>query len=59
MTVPSPEHVLTAPAAGTVTISAVPGAQVALDEVLATVVDDTTADGAVDDTEAAPENTDR
>ena len=53
------EHVLTAPAAGTVTISAVPGAQVALDEVLATVVDDTTADGAVDDTEAAPENTDR
>ncbi len=38
------EHVLTAPATGTVTVTAVPGAQVALDEVLATVVDDSAAD---------------
>lgn len=38
------EHVLTAPAAGIVTVTAVEGAQVALDEVLATVVDEAAAD---------------
>ena len=54
------EHVLTAPAAGTVTVTAVPGAQVALDEVLATVVDDTADSAVVDDTaDTAPANTDR
>ncbi len=34
------EHVLTAPAAGSVTVAVAEGAQVALDEVLATVVED-------------------
>ncbi|MFP3397306.1 acetyl-CoA carboxylase biotin carboxylase subunit [Brevibacterium sp. H602] len=38
------EHVLTAPAAGIVNVVAVAGAQVALDEVLATVVDETAAE---------------
>ena len=38
------EHVLTAPAAGIVNVVAVAGAQVALDEVLATVVDEAAAD---------------
>lgn len=38
------EHVLTAPAAGIVTVTAVEGAQVALDEVLATVVDEAAAE---------------
>lgn len=38
------EHVLTAPAAGIVNVVAVEGAQVALDEVLATVVDEAAAD---------------
>lgn len=37
------EHVLTAPAAGIVTVTAVQGAQVGLDEVLATVVDEAAA----------------
>ncbi len=40
------EHVLTAPAAGIVTVTAVEGAQVALDEVLATVVDEAAAEAA-------------
>lgn len=38
------EHVLTAPAAGIVNVVAVAGAQVALDEVLATVVDEAAAE---------------
>ena len=38
------EHVLTAPAAGIVTVTAVEGAQVARDEVLATVVDEAAAE---------------
>lgn len=38
------EHVLTAPAAGIVTVTAVEGAQVALDEVLATVVEGAAAE---------------
>jgi acetyl-CoA/propionyl-CoA carboxylase biotin carboxyl carrier protein len=37
------EHVLTAPAAGIVTVATVPGMQVGLDEVLATVVDEDVA----------------
>ena len=37
------EHVLTAPASGIVTVTAVPGGQVGLDEVLATVVDEETS----------------
>lgn len=57
------EHVLTAPAAGTVTVTAVPGAQVALDEVLATVVDDSADTGdtadSPDTADTAPANTDR
>ncbi|WP_193078436.1 acetyl-CoA carboxylase biotin carboxylase subunit [Brevibacterium aurantiacum] len=40
------EHVLTAPAAGIVTVTAVQGAQVGLDEVLATVVDEAAAEAA-------------
>lgn len=40
------EHVLTAPAAGIVTVTAVEGAQVALDEVLATVVDEAAPEAA-------------
>ncbi|UVI37046.1 acetyl/propionyl/methylcrotonyl-CoA carboxylase subunit alpha [Brevibacterium spongiae] len=40
------EHVLTAPAAGIVSVTAVEGAQVGLDEVLATVVDEDTAEEA-------------
>ena len=42
------EHVLTAPAAGIVTVTAVEGAQVALDEVLATVVDEAAAEAAAE-----------
>ncbi|WP_205751064.1 acetyl-CoA carboxylase biotin carboxylase subunit [Brevibacterium linens] len=42
------EHVLTAPAAGIVTVTAVEGAQVALDEVLATVVDEAAAEAVAD-----------
>ncbi|WP_423059393.1 acetyl/propionyl/methylcrotonyl-CoA carboxylase subunit alpha [Brevibacterium linens] len=45
------EHVLTAPAAGIVTVTAVEGAQVALDEVLATVVDEAAAEAVADATE--------
>ncbi|WP_193086446.1 acetyl-CoA carboxylase biotin carboxylase subunit [Brevibacterium aurantiacum] len=50
------EHVLTAPAAGIVTVTAVQGAQVGLDEVLATVVDEAAAEAAdaSDDAAAAP-----
>ncbi|GAA1536054.1 acetyl-CoA carboxylase biotin carboxylase subunit [Brevibacterium picturae] len=40
------EHVLTAPAAGIVTVTAVQGVQVGLDEVLATVVDEAAAGAA-------------
>lgn len=40
------EHVLTAPAAGIVTVTAVQGVQVGLDEVLATVVDEAAAEAA-------------
>ena len=40
------EHVLTAPAAGIVSVTAVEGAQVGLDEVLATVVDEDIAEEA-------------
>ena len=40
------EHVLTAPATGSVTVTAVQGAQVGLDEVLATVVDEAAAEAA-------------
>ena len=42
------EHVLTAPAAGIVTVTAVEGAQVALDVVLATVVDEAAAEAAAE-----------
>ena len=42
------EHVLTAPAAGIVTVTAVEGAQVALDEVLATVVDEAATEAAAE-----------
>lgn len=42
------EHVLTAPAAGIVTVTAVEGTQVALDEVLATVVDEAAAEAAAE-----------
>ncbi|HJE77280.1 MAG TPA: acetyl/propionyl-CoA carboxylase subunit alpha, partial [Brevibacterium epidermidis] len=42
------EHVLTAPAAGIVNVVAVAGAQVALDEVLATVVDEAAAEAAAE-----------
>ncbi len=56
------EHVLTAPATGTVTVAVAEGAQVALDEVLATVVEDaeetaTTAAAAPAPTETAPTET--
>ncbi|WP_181274681.1 acetyl-CoA carboxylase biotin carboxylase subunit [Brevibacterium oceani] len=47
------EHVLTAPAAGIVTVTAVPGGQVGLDEVLATVVDEGAAEGAAAEESAA------
>ncbi|MDN5806265.1 MAG: acetyl-CoA carboxylase biotin carboxylase subunit [Brevibacterium sp.] len=40
------EHMLTAPATGSVTVTAVQGAQVGLDEVLATVVDEAAAEAA-------------
>ncbi|TSI16828.1 acetyl-CoA carboxylase biotin carboxylase subunit [Brevibacterium aurantiacum] len=40
------EHVLTAPATGIVTVTAVQGVQVGLDEVLATVVDEAAAEAA-------------
>ncbi|MCF2589055.1 acetyl/propionyl/methylcrotonyl-CoA carboxylase subunit alpha [Brevibacterium sp. UCMA 11752] len=46
------EHVLTAPATGIVTVTAVQGVQVGLDEVLATVVDEAAADAADDATAA-------
>ncbi|GAA1871292.1 acetyl/propionyl/methylcrotonyl-CoA carboxylase subunit alpha [Brevibacterium marinum] len=48
------EHVLTAPAAGIVTVTAVQGVQVGLDEVLATVVDEAVADAGSADTDAEP-----
>ncbi|SMX76949.1 acetyl/propionyl/methylcrotonyl-CoA carboxylase subunit alpha [Brevibacterium antiquum] len=47
------EHVLTAPAAGIVTVTAVQGVQVGLDEVLATVVDEAAADTADASTDAS------
>ncbi|WP_198397731.1 acetyl/propionyl/methylcrotonyl-CoA carboxylase subunit alpha [Brevibacterium antiquum] len=46
------EHVLTAPATGIVTVTAVQGVQVGLDEVLATVVDEAAAEAADDATAA-------
>jgi acetyl-CoA/propionyl-CoA carboxylase biotin carboxyl carrier protein len=52
------EHVLTAPAAGIVTVTAVAGTQVGLDEVLATVVDESAAEGsaATPSTDTTSEN---
>ena len=47
------EHVLTAPATGIVTVTAVQGAQVGLDEVLATVVDEVDAQEAEAEAQAA------
>ncbi|WP_113905133.1 MULTISPECIES: acetyl/propionyl/methylcrotonyl-CoA carboxylase subunit alpha [Brevibacterium] len=49
------EHVLTAPASGTVGLAVTEGAQVAVDEVLATVVDDTGEQPAATETETTME----
>ncbi|WP_166970345.1 acetyl/propionyl/methylcrotonyl-CoA carboxylase subunit alpha [Brevibacterium atlanticum] len=48
------EHVLTAPAAGIVSVATVPGTQVGLDEVLATVVDEDVAADAGITADTAP-----